>query len=274
MAAWLRANAQDNDGELLRLKRNLRLARQEALTARQRQLLRMNFEQNKTVTEIAQELGVETSPRCPARCCAPSGGSINACATRCSPRLTSARGRAYNKKHRENGSGGNVYAAQSDTEPVVPSGSGRGRDAALRHRCELVHCPDGTLHRRPAGLLPGRPHADRGGAGAVAERGLFGHPVSGGERAHPAAGVAGAGKGLPCAHRGVYRHLVAVSEPCAAAGGAAGGGDADELRARRHPRRLLARHRAHLRLLDRRAGHPRTVACQEGQGLTAWGASA
>ena len=35
MAAWLRANAQDNDGELLRLKRNLRLARQEALTARQ-----------------------------------------------------------------------------------------------------------------------------------------------------------------------------------------------------------------------------------------------
>ena len=28
MAAWLRANAQDNDGELLRLKRNLRLARE------------------------------------------------------------------------------------------------------------------------------------------------------------------------------------------------------------------------------------------------------
>ena len=61
MAAWLRANAQDNDGELLRLKRNLRLARQAALTARQRQLLRMNFEQNKTVTEIAQELGVNKS---------------------------------------------------------------------------------------------------------------------------------------------------------------------------------------------------------------------
>ena len=61
MAAWLRANAQDNDGELLRLKRNLRLARQEALTARQRQLLRMNFEQNKTVTEIAPELGVNES---------------------------------------------------------------------------------------------------------------------------------------------------------------------------------------------------------------------
>ena len=62
MAAWLRANAQDNDGELLRLKRNLRLARQEALTARQRQLLRMNFEQNKTVTEIAQQRAALSMP--------------------------------------------------------------------------------------------------------------------------------------------------------------------------------------------------------------------
>ena len=61
MAAWLRANAQDNDREMNRLKRNLRLALQEALTARQRQMLRMNFEQNKTVTEIARELGVNKS---------------------------------------------------------------------------------------------------------------------------------------------------------------------------------------------------------------------
>ena len=61
MAAWLRANAQGNDREMNRLKRNLRLARQEALTARQRQMLRMNFEQNKTVTEIARELGVNKS---------------------------------------------------------------------------------------------------------------------------------------------------------------------------------------------------------------------
>ena len=61
MAAWLRANAQDNECDLRRLKRNLRLARQEELTPRQRQLLRMNFEQNKTVTEIARELGVNKS---------------------------------------------------------------------------------------------------------------------------------------------------------------------------------------------------------------------
>ena len=61
MAAYLRSVASDNDETISRLKRNLRLARQEALTARQRQLLRMNFEQNKTVTEIAQELGVNKS---------------------------------------------------------------------------------------------------------------------------------------------------------------------------------------------------------------------
>ena len=61
MAAWLRATAQNNDRDMLRLKRNLRLARQEALTARQRQVLRMNFEQSKTVTEIARELGVNKS---------------------------------------------------------------------------------------------------------------------------------------------------------------------------------------------------------------------
>ncbi len=61
MTAWIRANAQNNDRDMLRLKRNLRLARQEALTVRQRQVLRMNFEQSKTVTEIARELGVNKS---------------------------------------------------------------------------------------------------------------------------------------------------------------------------------------------------------------------
>ena len=58
MAAWLRATAQDNECDLRRLKRNLRTAREEALTDRQRELLRMSFEENKSVTEIARELGV------------------------------------------------------------------------------------------------------------------------------------------------------------------------------------------------------------------------
>ena len=61
MAAWVCANAQDNESDLRRLKRNLRLARQEELTERQRLMLRMNFEQNKSVTEIARELGVNKS---------------------------------------------------------------------------------------------------------------------------------------------------------------------------------------------------------------------
>lgn len=61
MAAWLRENGADNESELRRLKRNLRLARRDELTARQREILRMNFEQNMTVTEIAHELGVNKS---------------------------------------------------------------------------------------------------------------------------------------------------------------------------------------------------------------------
>ena len=61
MAAWMRATAEDNESDLRRLKRNLRRARSEVLTERQREMLRMNFEQGKTVTEIAQELGVNKS---------------------------------------------------------------------------------------------------------------------------------------------------------------------------------------------------------------------
>lgn len=61
MAAWLRENATDNESELKRLRRNLRLARRDELTERQREILRMNFEQNMTVTEIARALGVNKS---------------------------------------------------------------------------------------------------------------------------------------------------------------------------------------------------------------------
>ncbi|MDD5807609.1 MAG: sigma-70 family RNA polymerase sigma factor [Oscillospiraceae bacterium] len=61
MAAWLRANAEDNESDVRRLKRNLRLAREEELTPRQRQLMQMRFEQNMSVTEIAQALGLDKS---------------------------------------------------------------------------------------------------------------------------------------------------------------------------------------------------------------------
>ena len=61
MAEWIRTHAEDNEGDLRRLKRNLRTAREEELTERQRQLLRMRYEENKTVSVIAHELGVDKS---------------------------------------------------------------------------------------------------------------------------------------------------------------------------------------------------------------------
>ena len=61
MAAWLRANAQDNDREMNRLKRNLRMAREEELTARQRELLRLRYEENLSVGEIAARIGRSSS---------------------------------------------------------------------------------------------------------------------------------------------------------------------------------------------------------------------
>lgn len=61
MAAWLRANAEDNESDVRRLKRNLRRAREEELTPRQRQLMQMRFEQNMSVTEIADALGLDKS---------------------------------------------------------------------------------------------------------------------------------------------------------------------------------------------------------------------
>ena len=61
MAAWLRANAEDNESDVRRLKRNLRLAHEEELTPRQRQLMQMRFEQNMSVSEIAEALGLDKS---------------------------------------------------------------------------------------------------------------------------------------------------------------------------------------------------------------------
>ncbi len=61
LAAWQRANAPDNEEELERLTRNLRLAREEMLTPRQRQLLHMYYEEGKNDTAIAKELGIQKS---------------------------------------------------------------------------------------------------------------------------------------------------------------------------------------------------------------------
>lgn len=58
---WMREHAEDNDERIDRLKRNLRRAREEELTVRQRQLLQMRYEEGKTVSAIARELGIDKS---------------------------------------------------------------------------------------------------------------------------------------------------------------------------------------------------------------------
>ena len=55
MTAWIAAHAGDNESDLMRLKRNLRLA------ARQRELLRLRYEENMTVTQIAAAIGRDKS---------------------------------------------------------------------------------------------------------------------------------------------------------------------------------------------------------------------
>lgn len=61
LQVWLREHSEDNSEQLSRLKRNLRRARELELTPRQRQMLAMHFDQNRTVTQIARELGVNPS---------------------------------------------------------------------------------------------------------------------------------------------------------------------------------------------------------------------
>lgn len=58
---YMRENAGNNDEQIDRLKRNLRLAREKELTPRQRQMMQMRYEENKTVSAIARELGVDKS---------------------------------------------------------------------------------------------------------------------------------------------------------------------------------------------------------------------
>ena len=61
MTVWLRQNAEDNTLQLERMKRNLRIAREKELTPRQRCMLELYYDRQMSVTEIAQELGVNLS---------------------------------------------------------------------------------------------------------------------------------------------------------------------------------------------------------------------
>ncbi len=61
LAAWERSGSSDNSQQLQRLRRNLKLARQQVLTPRQRQMLELYYDQGLTMPQIAEELGVNRS---------------------------------------------------------------------------------------------------------------------------------------------------------------------------------------------------------------------
>ena len=61
MASWARESAPDNNEQLERLRRNLHLARQQALTERQRQVLELYYDRGLTMGQIAIKLHLNRS---------------------------------------------------------------------------------------------------------------------------------------------------------------------------------------------------------------------
>ena len=61
LTVWKRQNAEDNSERLDRLRRNLRQAREQELTPRQRQVLSLYYDQGMNIPQIAGELGLNRS---------------------------------------------------------------------------------------------------------------------------------------------------------------------------------------------------------------------
>jgi len=61
LTVWMRSVQGDNSDQLERLRRNLRRARDQELTPRQKQLLALYFDEGKTMPQIAEELGLARS---------------------------------------------------------------------------------------------------------------------------------------------------------------------------------------------------------------------
>lgn len=61
LMAWNRATGEDNSEQLERLRRNLRRARETELTARQKEIVRLYFDQDMSITEIARREGIHKS---------------------------------------------------------------------------------------------------------------------------------------------------------------------------------------------------------------------
>ena len=61
LTAWERSHSEDNSEQLERLRRNLRRAREQELTPRQRQMLELYFDRGMNMPQIAQALGLNRS---------------------------------------------------------------------------------------------------------------------------------------------------------------------------------------------------------------------
>ena len=61
LTVWLQENADTNEEQLSRLRRNLRLARERELTPRQQQMVTLYFDHGMSMPQIAQRLGVNPS---------------------------------------------------------------------------------------------------------------------------------------------------------------------------------------------------------------------
>ncbi len=80
MTVYLRETGEDNSLQMERLRRNLRRAREQELTPRQRQMLELHYDQRLSVTEIAKELGLHPL-QSPARWDGPGSVCAGICAT-------------------------------------------------------------------------------------------------------------------------------------------------------------------------------------------------
>ena len=61
MTVWLRDHAEDNSDQLERLRRNLRRAREQELTPRQKEILALYYDRGLKMPQIARKLGVNRS---------------------------------------------------------------------------------------------------------------------------------------------------------------------------------------------------------------------
>lgn len=61
MTVWIREHAEDNSDQLERLRRNLRRAREQELTPRQREILALYYDRGLKMPQIARKLGINRS---------------------------------------------------------------------------------------------------------------------------------------------------------------------------------------------------------------------